>query len=255
MGYDLYIAKPDPVAEKRKSELWQLIYGPRRDTNGTGLIGRLKEMMEAGQAPLVKEEPNMWDYWWEKHEEEGGTDEWRALREQLREVMKEHNEVERQTYFRLNIWGMQVCRGAMWDRNMVTDDTPEDAFPQPESYGLDDWPDYEDEWPDDSKEAKFLAKVEEHLAKSPEEPGIPLYKLGSNDGWLVTEEDCAGALTKLRDWAKGRATNPNDDAEVEAIMVEPPIYQFDDGPGPVEWWSEWVDFLRLAATHGGFKVH
>lgn len=67
--------------------------------------------------------------------------------------------------------------------------------------------------------------------------GIPLRKLGSNDGWLVYPEEITEALA-IHD-------------------TLPPVVQADLGD-PDRWdlerWDRWVTFLRGAVEHGGFKV-
>jgi ABC-type glycerol-3-phosphate transport system substrate-binding protein len=59
--------------------------------------------------------------------------------------------------------------------------------------------------------------------------GIPRHKLLSNDDWVVTPEECQGALDALGD--------------------QPPP-DFGDWDG----WERWLAFLHGAVTHGGFIV-
>ncbi|GHO60047.1 hypothetical protein KSB_85220 [Ktedonobacter robiniae] len=61
--------------------------------------------------------------------------------------------------------------------------------------------------------------------------GIPAYKFGSNDGWLVTPDELSAALAAY-------------DACI-ADGVEPPAFT---------WWGDWINYLRRAASHGGFRV-
>jgi hypothetical protein len=71
----------------------------------------------------------------------------------------------------------------------------------------------------------------------PETKGIPLMKLGSNDGWLVHPEEITEALA-IHD-------------------TLPPVTDADFGEDDrwdTERWDRWITFLRGAATHGGFKV-
>lgn len=63
-------------------------------------------------------------------------------------------------------------------------------------------------------------------------PGIPLHKVdGSNDGWLVTEQEIRDALAVI---------DATGTPELEGRMVE--------------FWTRWVEFLRAASTQGGFRT-
>lgn len=262
MGYDMYVADPDPVMAQRKSELYGLIYGQ------DGLLQTVKKLDEAGEASPKKEGKNPFEFYpfWEAYEDEGGSEEFHFNLTALKRLFAEHDTVESHTYFRLNIWGMGRCRDIMDERGeMVHYIGGHPEWPDLSDFGLDEYPEdvqYDDDyneigpWPDGSPEAQFVAARDAILAYSPPGVrGIPGWKLGSNDGWLVTEEDCKGALACLRDWAITQVDDPSDDAAVRAKMVESPIVRFDDGEGPVEWWEGWVTFLETASTHGGFRTH
>ena len=268
MGYDMYIANPDPVATARKSELWNIIYG-RTDE---GLIQRLNQLIANGEASPEKPSDDPFEFYpfWRKYTDTGGTDEFHETLADLAAAFDEYELVESQVYYRLNIWGMGRCRGFMWERGMVHEEGNEPrTWPVPEAYGLEHWPDdeqYDDEgnpigpWPEDSPEARFNRDKDAVLAYSPGVPGIPLWKLGSNDGWLVTEEDCRGALQKLREWAKDVLValdlDPTDDDAVEQVMLAKPTDRGDDGKTyEIEWWPSWVEFLRNASVNGGFRTH
>lgn len=87
-------------------------------------------------------------------------------------------------YFRLNVWGMGDARQALFQIGIVRlADMP--PFPKAEDYGLDEYPD-DDDNPASDDERRYLEAVRQ-WKESPhgEGPGIPLYKFGSNDGWLV----------------------------------------------------------------------
>ncbi|WP_062516473.1 hypothetical protein [Demequina gelatinilytica] len=63
-------------------------------------------------------------------------------------------------------------------------------------------------------------------------PGIPLHKIdGSNDGWLVTEQEIRDALAVID------ASPP---PALEGRMAE--------------FWTAWVEFMRAASTKGGFRT-
>jgi hypothetical protein len=260
MGYDMSIESPDPVMAKRKEELHVAIYGK------DGLLTKVKVLDEAGEAS-PKKPGDAWDFFpfWEAYEDEGGSEEFHFHLAALKALYAEHGVAEAQTYYRLNIWGMGRCRDIMWDRGdmiHVLGDHP--PFPEPASYGLDEWPEsmqYDDEyneigpWPEDSPEGKFTAASNAVLSYSPPGVrGIPSWKLGSNDGWLVTEDDCKGALAALRDWAITE-TGSTDESVVRAKMIEPPLVRHEGKEVAVEWWPTWVDFLETASTHGGFRTY
>lgn len=144
------------------------------------------------------------------------------------------DEAER-SYFRLNIWGMGLCREIMADHGMLAFEQPPDAdfssvpsMPQPEEEHFDD------EMEPLTDEARaFLEATEAVRAATSPEPGIPVWKLGSNDAWLVTPEEIHAALGK----APESVTALEDGEQVT-----------------VAWWPKWLRFLREAAGHGGFRV-
>ncbi len=120
-------------------------------------------------------------------------------------------------YFRLNIWGMKVAREIMYPLGMAHDHgregQPAYVTCPDEHYDRAERCDCNDPW----------------LSYSPEVPGIPAWKVGSNDGWIVTPIDCQGALHMLA------ANGPAEDAP--------------------EWWDGWCSFIQRAAENGGFRVH
>jgi hypothetical protein len=62
--------------------------------------------------------------------------------------------------------------------------------------------------------------------------GIPVFKLRSNDGWLVTAREVEEAL------AHYDALSPSVRNRYEAV----------------ESWRDWLDWLRVTRHHGGFTV-
>lgn len=133
-------------------------------------------------------------------------------------------------YFRLNVWGMGECRQLMFNLGMAYE-APEKCIPP--------WPELADfgltEYPDDPADdtSGFTQACDDVLRwMAPDHPGIPLHKLGSNDGWLVTPLECKGAIAL---WNKARDNGAS----------EP----------PVDWWSRWLEYLRRAADNGGFRVY
>lgn len=95
-------------------------------------------------------------------------------------------------YLRRNIWGMQLLREALLDLGMAYDT----GFPT---------------WPEPSV---F-------------EPGIPVHKLCSNDGWHVTAVECLSALI---------------------------IWERRGKPMPEEFMDDVIPFLQAAARRDGFEV-
>lgn len=188
-------------------------------------------------------------------------------KEAQRKVSAAYNrlrEVER-SYFRLNIWGMGNVRRAMLDLGM--------CFESGYEWGA-GWPAY----PEDGTGAAIAAEAlsedsdpQEYAAKyySGQEvtesdiatarayhdqanalrrdhfgaaDGIPVHKFGSNDGWIVTPNECLQAL------AIWHATpqSARDDAFESAGMAD------------ADWeriWKNWLAFLELAAYCDGFEVH
>ena len=153
-------------------------------------------------------------------------------------------------YFRLNIWGMGVARMGMYEAGMIYDG----------QYDADEWPDYT---PPTSAEggAEGLRQAEDDYdreydercmplrAKHPEGGDtIPSFKFGSNDGWLVTPEECHAAV---RAWSEHKAK-----LDAEGIVAtigedgEPEQHPFDR-----EWWPEWIAFIERASKRGGFRVY
>jgi hypothetical protein len=136
-------------------------------------------------------------------------------------------------YFRLNIWGMGIARGLMYDYAMIYPSTPAGDFPPP--------PDEEYD-PDDAPDPAYEAAREVYLASGvADRPGIATHKFSSNDGWHVTELECLGAVAQWRNWCDTQG-HPYD-------------YAPQDGDGdPIDWWPQWLDWLEAAGSHGGFRV-
>lgn len=161
----------------------------------------------------------------------GGSAEWRAAQVHVEECMSAWNEAEK-SYFRLNVWGMRRYIDFMAPIGMVHNIGEDGAppWPEPEQFGF-TWAEIDD--PYESKDPRAVAFIEAQNAKlrySPEVPGIPAWKFGSNDGWWVTPLDCLGALDA---WHK--AGDPIPDREPE-------------------YWMRWIAYLAEAANHGGFRV-
>lgn len=153
-------------------------------------------------------------------------------------------------YFRLNIWGMGRARTAMYAAGMIYDGQAEETT----------WPEYSPPTvveggkeallqAEDDYDKEYDALCEPLRAEHPEGGDtIPAFKFGSNDGWLVTPEECHAAVVAWRKYeAKLKADNSL------AVIDE------DDEYAPAktfaaEWWPEWIEFIDRASKRGGFKV-
>ncbi|GGO58779.1 hypothetical protein [Streptomyces lasiicapitis] len=168
----------------------------------------------------------------------------KAMEGELDAAWEEFEKSRTGLYFRLNIWGMGTARQIMGALDMLTD-VPFPDWPTLEAYGLTDHPDepdYYTEGPErDAAQARltdqeraYLDAVRAVRDRDAETPGIPAYKLTSNDGWLVTEREVKAALDV---WEKADLKDQNE------TQAEFP------------WWGEWLDFLKYNAERGGFRVH
>ncbi|HEV8652836.1 MAG TPA: hypothetical protein VG276_26475 [Actinomycetes bacterium] len=145
---------------------------------------------------------------------------------------RERLEREHGTYFRLNIFGMGRYRDAMERLGMVFWPVEEPQFPKHEAFGLAGCPD-EDAGDLTPAERAYLDQVQA-VTDGPcmeETPGIPGYKLASNDGWLVRPLEIRSALKRY-----------HDQGEPVPEGVEP------------GYWAQWVGFLARCGRSGGFRV-
>ncbi|MER5352544.1 hypothetical protein ABT093_19705 [Kitasatospora sp. NPDC002551] len=205
VGYDMYFTDPLTKAEEVALEAAEAAISAAVHPS------HLPEGPEREAAWLV------WDAMWEARDEAMGH------------------------YFRLNIWGMGSCRKAMAKLGMLTEqDHP--AWPDPVDFGLPK----DDPWGDGENEAEggdALAEARERFEQAQKgvveaEPqpvtGIPLYKLCSNDGWLVTPAEIKAALTS---WEAA------DESDRRTAV------------GEHDWFPEWIDWLGKAKERGGFRVY
>jgi len=128
-------------------------------------------------------------------------------------------ELERTTgaYFRVNIFGMGPLVEAM-EKCGALDSTPHPPWPDP--------------WPtttDDSVHPDVLAI----LAYEGETPFIPVSKLGSNDGWIITPK-------------QAKASHEAMDAFAAEEVIESDM---------IPLWDQWVHFLGHVPEHDGAEVH
>lgn len=172
---------------------------------------------------------------------ERDTDEYKAAQAEVDDTYLAMDKADR-SYFRLNIWGMGAACQAMHALGMLDTETQSPDWPEREAFGVDDatWEAFD--WEEPGQDApeplrRWWQAQEKALSHHPEKPtGICDFKFGSNDGWHVTPEEIAAALTAY-ERALEDAVNANG---------EVPTY---------EWWGDWIDYLRRAQMHGGFRVH
>jgi hypothetical protein len=138
-------------------------------------------------------------------------------------------------YFRLNIWGMGIARQIMQERGMIHYEGDHPDWPLVEDFGFSSENEYYEASEDDDRKMSYDAANRQVKVFSPEVPGIPAWKFGSNDGWVVTPIDIGGAMVRLRE------------SGLSEVM---PTY---DGH-TVDWWPDWIEWMNLAAAHGGFEV-
>lgn len=116
-------------------------------------------------------------------------------------------------YFRLNIFGMGDYRELMGRCGMVDWEVGPPSDPT--------------DWDDDEQRLRWQEDVPETTQ------GIAGYKLCSNDGWLVTPEECTAAV---------RAWREHEDEMRENEDLE-------------DYWFSWVGFIEGAIDTGGFRVY
>lgn len=140
--------------------------------------------------------------------------------------------------YRFNASSMGPAKAAMDRLGMLSRDH-QAPWPRPEEFGLTLAEIYAAQAPDASEMPEsvraYLAAGRAAIEWEAEQPtGIPAYKIGhGNDGWLVTPAEIRAALTTLE---------AQPESAKAGTMAEHPR------------WDEWIDYLRRAAAHGGFRV-
>lgn len=168
-------------------------------------------------------------------------------------------------YFRLNIFGMSRYRSLMEELGMVYDG----------GRGIEEneWPEWDAEEAakdEDAYEFQHAVKVRPLLTRHPEGGDtIPAHKLGSNDGWYVTSDECYAALARwelVKDDALARMKASRERVDAMSEADQEAFYQahswgrenrgsmLDLGTVEVDYWQEWIAYLLLAAQHEGFRV-
>ncbi|MET9089422.1 hypothetical protein ABZX77_47490 [Streptomyces sp. NPDC004237] len=148
-------------------------------------------------------------------------------------------EAARTTHFFLTTWAMSECRGVMDHFGMLVAAQPP-ARPAPEAYGTTS----AQAAPSTAGGAApeqvrhYHRALRKRLAWTPPRPGgIVIHKLGGDEGWMVTPGEIRAALAA---YETSRASNP----ALLSNLIE-----------DADWWPEWIDYLRRAAAHGGFRTY
>jgi len=98
-------------------------------------------------------------------------------------------------YFRLNIFGMSQAREELWPIGIVRGaNAPE--VPMAADFGVEDSFDFEDSGveltPAQQRYTEALTRW--RAGNTGDAPGIPIYKLGSNDGWVVNHVEVTSGV-------------------------------------------------------------
>ncbi|MGH3647629.1 MAG: hypothetical protein ACRDTM_10720 [Micromonosporaceae bacterium] len=148
-------------------------------------------------------------------------------------------------YFRLNLHGMGRFYDAMQQVGMLYDSRPAGPWPQSPSRRIEEIV-YElgrggtpHAGPDELRQARDYAEtLRRHLSAHP--PGgdvIPSHKFSTNDGWIVTPDEIKAALSAYEAAGAGAA---------ERLLST---------RDELNYWDNWIAYLRRAIDHEGFEVH
>jgi hypothetical protein len=169
-------------------------------------------------------------------------------------------DAEEISYFRLNIWGMGRVRDVMLRLDMCYGSGSEMSWPPWNRFANDEARqeqfevarghfEHGEELPDGIPD-EVLSAAREHVeqvrACRRHHPAggdtIPLHKFGSNDGWIVTPEECKAALAAYESTTEDRRTEAFSAAGMTAEN------------GWTDYWAQWIAYLRSAIDHDGFAV-
>ena len=116
---------------------------------------------------------------------------------------------------------------------------PHPILPHAADYGAstdeyDDWLDATDRGQPTQPSAEladYLEALEGHQRANYDAQVIPVHKLWTNDGWLLTPDELAAALPHA------------------------PTTAVDRRQRPIPWWRQWLEYLEGARRHSGVRVH
>lgn len=248
MGYDMrWLGEPDGTAERRAAA--HAVFSEavaRRDMLDRDQGTTIWPGMKGGDLPAE---------WTARVERKDGdvivgTPEFVAAQSAVSDAYEATNTAD-VSYFRANIRGMDWLRGVMVKLGMMHYEGHHPDWAQAKDFGLDYEPDSArqvgDSWVDHRERPDLFSDAElayfkaddEVRAFAPEVPGIPAWKFGSNDGWIVGPVEIGGALHNLAQ---------HDQDEIAKLCHE------DDWDG-LDFFTRWVEWMRASMEYGGFEVH
>lgn len=137
-------------------------------------------------------------------------------------------------YFGLTNSGMGRYLDAMYDLQMLHDSD------SPMKKG--DWPKWDETLDEEEAELKYAIELEHktirHGINGNGEKTIPTHKFGSNDRWIITPDEIEAALEEYEKYTE---------EQVNQIVAWSKI-------NPRDNWYVWIEFLRKAKNHAGFRV-
>ena len=157
-------------------------------------------------------------------------------------------------YYRFNMWGMNMTVGALeWADAIHYKPAP--AIPEPDLDGIEEdrlfaaigaiRGEQTESPPTEAELQAGRAYLEAHEAavsgSSVVDGRMGAFKFQSNDGWLVTPEECVVLARKLREHAELIARDYFPDAGVKR----------EDG---LKWILGFARYNEIAAEHGGYRV-
>jgi hypothetical protein len=132
--------------------------------------------------------------------------------------------------FRLNMFGMSRYVGFMFEHGMVYE-AQQPRWPTSDGLTDEDWA-TEDTGHETEPMRRYQSAAEKVRKAHGDQPGIPSFKFGSNDDWHVLALECSSAV------------------EIWEAAGSPIL----DGGDGGAYWREWIQYLRGAAEHDGFRV-
>jgi len=249
MGYDMRYRKADPD-EAAAAEFARMVFYAAADERNA--------LPEAEKGRFNVERAKTLGDWDADEVYDGRTERYREAQDKVNAAGRAWNDAEK-SYFRLNVTGMSRVCDLMAKVGMAFNDPTFPGFPQAEEFGItrdQGWAamapaEYPDEYGAmaDSERvagAKFAARWAEVIAwHGAEQPGIPLHKFDSNDGWHVLPAEADAAV---RIWQQFVADNGE---ETAANLVTNTLW--DGAMG--DHWARWLAYLAGAVRHEGFEVH
>ncbi len=211
MGYDMVMVNPPEEFVARRNRY--------RD--------RLNELAAARNA-LPEEEHGTFKFGKNGPEPHGGSERWLLAAKAVLDLKVEPGFTE---YFRLNIWGMGRARSWMLKHDILNLATPP-AWPAPLSEGHIESDENGNEKAVTEQGAAYIRERDAVLSFRAEgQRGISAHKFGSNDGWLVTPEECR---------------------EVEEIFDA--LVEYGETVGIEQFILNFIAWIIAAKDCGGFRV-